>query len=148
MRLFFLLFPLFLFSDFLVQQTLMFEVGAVNQIGEILGPAPCFSISGNGGSQTIESCYSIATNQTNKKICGYLDQDMPDGTFFIINMAPPKGARTMGPQSLSATPVDLVIEISKVSETQLSLFYTFESTLQAGYIRNGTRKIFLTLIDG
>lgn len=138
-----------LFADCQMQHTLMFEVEPLNQMGQILGPSPFFYVSGKtGSSSSVINTYSIATNEINKKISAFLDNNMPIGTELTINMSPPSGARSMGTLPLSATPIDLVIEISKVSEEELSLVYTFTVTAKAGVISGATRVVFFTLTDG
>ena len=138
-----------LFADFQMQQTILFAVGPLNQIGQIIGPSPCFYLKGGTSDcHSIINTYSIATNETNKKISAFLDSDMPKGTCLMLNMSPPSGARSLGTQELSATPVDLVIELSKVAESELPLTYSFETTPEAGVVSSSTRIVFFTLTDG
>ena len=139
----------FLFADFQSQQTIVFGVGPLNRMGQIIGPSPNFYLQGGSDdSYSITNTYSIATNEINKKITAYLDRDMPKGTCLMLNMSPPSGARSMGMQDLSATPVDLVIEISKVAESELSMVYTFETSPAAGVIPVSTCIVVFTLTDG
>lgn len=137
-----------LFSDFQMQHSIFFVVEPLNQIGQIIGPSPSFTFTGKGPCPCVENTYSIATNGINKKICGFLDQNMPSGTHLWVNLSPPSGARSMGNQELSATPVDLVIELSQVSEAELPMTYSFTATPEAGVISGATRVVFYTLTDG
>lgn len=137
-----------LFSDFHMQHTIFFAVEPLNQIGHIIGPSPSFYFTGTGTYPTVKNVYSIATNGINKKISGFLDNDMPRGTHLWINMSPPSRARSMGTQELSATPVDLVIELSQVAESELVMIYTFTADPSAGVIPGATRVVFFTMTDG
>lgn len=137
------------FSDFHLQQTIVFSVDAINQMGQITGPAPVFALQGCGcNSASCINTYSVSTNETNKKISGSLDADMPQGTSLSVNLSPPSGARSMGTQVLSATPVDLVVELSMVSETGLPMVYTFSATAQGGVVSTRSRVVTYTLTDG
>ena len=136
-----------IFADFELQHSIIFSIGPVNQIGQITGPSPVFALCGCS-SATSTNTYSILTNEMNKKISGSLNADMPEGTVLTVNLSPPSGARSMGTQILSATPVDLVIEISRVFESGLPMVYTFTANARNGVIAPETRIITYTLTDG
>ena len=135
------------FADFELQHTVIFSIEPINQMGLIEGPAPIFSLC-SCNSTTSTNTYSISTNETNKKISGYLDASMPAGTTLSVNLSPPSGARSMGEQALSAVPVDLVIEISMVFEVGLPMVYTFSADSKKGVLPSETRIITYTLTDG
>ncbi len=137
-----------LFSDFQMQHSIFFVVQPLNQIGQVIGPSPSFNFSGKGPCPCVENTYSVATNEINKKISAFLDSDMPQGTHLLVYLAPPSGARTTGTQELSATPVDLVLELSQVSESELPMTYTFMADPKAGVISGESRIVFYTLTDG
>src|SRR3989339_701857 len=82
-----------LFSDFQMQHSLFFVVEPINQIGQILGPAPVFYATKTNQGPYIRTTYSIATNGINKKMSAFLDSDMPPGTSLWANLAPPQNAR-------------------------------------------------------
>lgn len=148
-RFFVLLFFSFsLCADFQMQQNIFFTIEPFNHIGQIIGPAPVFYFTGKGISPSVISIYSIANNGVNKKVCGFLDKNMPAGTHLFVNLSPPAGARSMGTQELSATPVDLVIELSQVAETELPVVYTFQADPSAGVIYGASRIVFFTFTDG
>lgn len=144
----FLFFSFSLFADFLMQQNIFFTIEPFNHIGQVIGPSPVFYFTGKGASPSVTSTYSVATNGANKKLCGFLDKNMPVGTHLFVNLTPPSGARTMGTQELSATPVDLVIELTQVAETELPLTYTFKADPSAGVIYGSSRIVFFTFTDG
>lgn len=137
------------FGENSTQQSIVFSVTPTNQIGPITGPAPLFSLSGT--EHNCEQCtnmYSIVTNEENKKVIAYLDRDMPKGTTLSVELSPPPGARSMGRQLLSSTPVDLLVEVSKVSRTELVLDYDFMVTPEAGVLSNVSRMVTYTMTDG
>lgn len=80
---------------------------------------------------TASSTYNVTTNGTNKKITAELDLAMPTGLTLSATMAAPSGASSAGKQALSATAVNLVTGITKVSGTGLSLAYEAVSTVDA-----------------
>ncbi len=137
------------FGETSTQQSLIFSVTPTNQIGPITGPAPHFSLQGK--EHNCEDCintYSIVTNEENKKVIAYLDRDMPKGTTLTVDLSPPSGARSMGQQLLSSTPVDLLVEVSKISRTELTLVYLLTVTPEAGVITNASRVVTYTMTDG
>ncbi len=135
-------------EDFSVQQSIVFSVPPCNQVGNIGGPSPVFSDLRGLGASRCSNTYDVFTNGENKKIIGFLDANMPKHTCLEVYLAPPSGARTMGPKMLSTVPVDLVIEISRVSETGLALIYNFETSPGVGVIESDTRVVTFTMTDG
>jgi hypothetical protein len=145
-----MIFSSFLFSlflDLVMQHTIIFSVTPINEIGDISGPAPVFALKGSGCS-SCKNSYRVITNGDNKKISAFLDQDMPSGFRLGVNLSPPSGARSMGMQQLSATPVDLVVEISRVNEEGLPMVYEFFAGVKGGAVSNATRVVTYTLTDG
>jgi hypothetical protein len=132
-----------------MHQVITFAVGPMNYFGKIMGPAPAFELKGEGAeSETWENTYSVSTNELNKKVVGFLDADMPKGTSLQVTLTPPKGARSMGLQTLSATPVELVIEVSEVSASGLPMVYKFKADSKSGVIPMTSRTITYTVVDG
>lgn len=144
---------LFLFSlfdlvwcDWQVQQTLSFSIQSTSHL-EINGPAPVLAVAGPGQGW-YDSSYSVLTNEENKKISASLNTDMPDGVTLYVELSPPKGARSLGAQVLSSTPVDLVVEITRVSQSGLLINYTLDIQASATPVSSATRLITYTLMDG
>lgn len=135
-------------SDCDMCHTLIFAVEPMNYFGQILGPSPAFTIQGEQSSVTWTNTYSVSTNEVNKKIVASLDNNLPKGCFLQVSLSPPTGARTLGMQTLSTTPTDLVVEISKTSASGLPMVYRFTTHPKAGVIPNATRIVTYTLIDG
>lgn len=137
-----------LLADCEMCHTIIFSVKAINYFGEITGPSPVFDLRGSQQSATWNNTYSISTNEVNKKISAFLDADMPQGLSLQVNLSPPTGARTLGTQTLSATPIDLVLEVSMVNASGLPMVYTFSTDAKSGVVPNTTRIVTYTLIDG
>lgn len=131
------------------QQSIIFSIVAGNQMGPISGPSPTFILPGSGcHSSTCTNTYAVSTNEMNKKITGSLDANMPSGVTLQVNLSPPDGARSMGIQTLSVTPVDLVIEISMVSEVGLPMVYTFSIEGPMASVTTSSRVVTYTITDG
>ena len=141
--------PISFFADCEMCHVVTFSVEPMNYFGQIMGPSPVFSFpSGSSGTETWSNTYSISTNEVNKKVIAFLDADMPSGTSLQVNLTPPSGARTLGTQTLSSTPIDLVIEVSEVGASGLPMVYTFSAKAQAGVVPNTTRIVTYILVDG
>jgi len=92
--------------------------------------------------------YNVTTNELNKKISAFLDQDMAEGCALFLELTPPTGARTLGAQPLSTIPIDLIIELSQTAGSGLPMTYIFYASTRAGVIPPTGRIVTLTLIDG
>lgn len=149
LSLFFIVCFSFLLADNSAQQLVTFSVSATNQIGPIEGAAPVFSLDGKlGQCAECKNMYTIFTNEENKKVVAYLDQDMPAGVILCVSLSPPKNGRSTGKQKLSSVPADLLVEVSKVSEAQLELSYEMMITEESGVIKQGTRTVTFVMTDG
>jgi hypothetical protein len=91
--------------------------------------------------------YSISTNESNKKITGMLNNNMPANTYLKIRLAAPSGATSTGDVILTTRPADLVTGITKIAESGKIITYTFSSTVAAGMITSGRRTVILTVTD-
>ena len=132
-----------------MQHVVIFSVDPMNHFGQIMGPSPVFSFkAGSASSSSWSNTYSISTNEVNKKVIAFLDADMPRGTSLQVSLTAPAGARTLGTQTLSSTPVDLVIEVSEVGASGLPMVYTFSAQANAGVVPSTTRVVMYTLVDG
>ena len=115
-------------------------------------PTPLIVNSAVAGFQPTDAVnytttYNISTNETNKKITGMLNHNMPANTSLKIRLAAPAGATSAGDIILTTTPMDLVTGISKVAESGKTITYIFSSTVAAGIIKSGTRTIILTITN-
>ncbi len=135
---------------------------AVQIINVPVAPITVFTISGNPAAIKINSAipgmqptgevnatttYSISTNESNKKITGMLNSNMPADCYLKIRLAAPSGAVSTGDVILSSKPADLVTGISKVAESGKTITYTFSSTVAAGIISSGMRTVILTVTN-
>jgi len=113
----------------------------------VSGPAPVFTLKGGEYTGECENTYSVSTNEENKKILAYLDQDMPLHTYLTVRLSPPDGAKSTGWQTLSTTPVDLVIEISRTHAENLPMLYRLSAEREAGVVSTTTRIVTFTMTD-
>lgn len=132
-------------ADF-TTQTVTFEVLAVNDISVSGDPGPLVTIAGSSDTDN-STTYNITTNEANKKITGQLDADMPPNTTLEINLAAPTGATSLGNVILSSAAADLVTGIGILSESGLTITYTFTADASAGVIASDTRTVTLTITD-
>lgn len=138
----------FLVAECDMHHLITFCVEPVSYFGQIMGSSPVFVMQGGTWTSTWSNTYSISTNGVNKKVVAFLDADMPQHTSLQVSLTAPKGARTLGMQTLSATPVDLVLEVSMVGASGLPMNYTFKSNPKAGVVPDTTRIVTYTLVDG
>jgi hypothetical protein len=134
-------------------QTVTFEVTAINELSISGNPAPLtVSTATAGGAPNSVSdsttSYSITTNETNRKITGALNTDMPSGVTLSVSLAAPAGATSAGPQALSTTAADLVTGISTLNETAKTITYQLSAASAAGVVPSGTRTVTLTITAG
>jgi len=127
-------------------QTITFEVQAVNDITVSGDPGPLAATATTPATDNTTT-YSITTNDTNKKITGHLDTDMPANTTLEVNLSAPTGATSAGNVSLSSIAADLVTGIDSVNESGLAIAYTFSADAAAGIIATDTRTVTFTITN-
>jgi len=132
------------------QQTVTFEVQAINEIAVSGDPGPLVIGTAVAGSQPTSvsdntTTYSITTNETGKSIQAALDAPMPTGVTLTIQLAPPTGGTSAGPVALTTTAQPVVTGISQVAESGLGITYTLSATLAAGVVPQQTRTVTLTI---
>ncbi|MFH1452361.1 MAG: hypothetical protein ABIH00_00035 [Armatimonadota bacterium] len=71
--------------------------------------------------------YAITTNGDNKKITGYIDSDMPEGTCLMLKLEAPSSGNSLGYIILNTRPSDLVTAVSRVAEKDKKIDYKFTS---------------------
>ncbi len=91
--------------------------------------------------------YMVVTNQTNKKIVGSINSDLPSGVELKINLQAPSGATSLGHVSLKTGAEDLVRGISKQLSGLRQIQYTAEATADVGP-QTIQRTVMLVLVDG
>jgi hypothetical protein len=92
--------------------------------------------------------YSFITNLDNMKIVASISEKMPDGTTLSIRLSSSK-ASSAGTVDLSSatTPVDVVTGISRCSDVDQTIDYTFAANADVGTIPTQNRVITLTLTN-
>lgn len=127
-------------------QTVTFEVQALNDISVSGDPSPLVTTAGAFTTDNTTT-YDITTNEAGKKITGAIDANMPADTTLEINLAAPTGATGAGDVALSTVDADLVTGIGALTESGLTITYTFSADVTAGVIASDTRTVTLTITD-
>ena len=131
-------------------QLVTFAVSAINEL----------AVSGNPGALTVSTAtagsapnavtdsstsYSITTNETDRKITGSIETNMPDGVILSATLAAPTGATSSGKKALSTVATELVTGISTLNETGKPITYELSATSAAGVVPSATRTVTLTI---
>ncbi len=92
--------------------------------------------------------YSFITNLDNMKIVASISDKMPTGTTLRIKLSSSKAASS-GTVDLSSatTPVDVVTGISRCSDVNQTIDYTFAANADVGTIPTQSRVVTLTLTN-
>jgi hypothetical protein len=135
------------------QQTVTFQVDAINEIAASGNPGNLAVSTATAGSQPDNDTdnstnWALTTNGTNKKMTGDVDSNMPANVTLQINLTAPTVGSSSGDVSLSTTAADLVTAITQVAESGLTITYTLSATVAAGTVAQDTRTVTLTLTDG
>ncbi len=135
------------------QQTVTFQVDAINEISVSGNPGNLAVTTATAGSQPDQdtdnsTSWAVTTNGTNKKMTGDIDSNMPSDVTLEINLVAPTGGSSSGDVSLSTTAGDVVTSITQVAESGLTVTYSLSATVTAGTVAQDTRTVTLTLTDG
>lgn len=92
--------------------------------------------------------YNLTTNLDNMKIVASISDKMPPGTTLMVRLSSSK-AESAGTVDLSSavTPVDVVTGISRCSEMNQSISYTFAANADVSQIPAQSRVVTLTLTN-
>lgn len=134
-----------------VNQTVTFEVSAINEISVSGNPAAMTVSAATAGSQPTEvsnalTTYSITTNETTMKITGVLDEAMPANVTLKINLAT-VGGTNVPDVTLTASPASLVTGITQLVESANTITYKLSATVAAGIVASDTRTVTLTIVN-
>jgi len=134
-------------------QTVTFQVSAINEVSVSGNPATLTVSAATAGSEPTEvtdtsTTYNITTNGTNKKLTGAIDTAMPSNVTLKANLAAPTGGTSAGDVSLSATAQNLVTGITQKAESAKAIAYKLGATVAAGVVSSATRTVTLTVTDG
>jgi hypothetical protein len=132
------------------QQTVTYQVDAINEISVSGSPGPLVVNSATAGSEPNEDTdnstnWAITTNQTARKITGSINTAMPTNVTLEINLTAPTGGVSENDVSLSATDADLVTSIETVAESGLTITYTLSATVAAGVVPQAQKTVTITL---
>jgi hypothetical protein len=133
-------------AEHAVRQTITVRVEAINEVS-VNGESNTLVISSQKGSAASSPTWAVTTNETNKRLVGSINADMPPGVALSIELEAPHKAFSEGPVVLSTTPQDLVTGISEVAEANLKAVYTV-STESNSRVEPWERVLTLTLTDG
>lgn len=136
-----------------VSQTVTIEVRPIARIAVSGSPRPLLiddaSTELNALSVTdVSTRYSLVTNQDNMKIVAAINHKMPSGTRLMIALTSSRGA-SMGMVNVSeaSTPVDVVTGLSRTSDLNQSISYTFAIDPDISDIPTQSRDVTLTLTN-
>lgn len=134
-----------------VTQYVTVEVKPITKILVSGNPGPLIITDAVAGSELTSvsdanTRYSFTTNLDNMKIVASINDKMPAGTRLMIKLASTKAA-SVGSVDLSGAlaPVDVVTGISRCSDVDQSIAYTFAANANVGQIPTQSRVITLTL---
>ncbi len=141
------------FAGNTAQQTVTFEVQAIDEISVSGNPAALVISTATAGSEPDDvtnntTTYAVTTNGTSKKITGALDSAMPGNTTLQVNLTAPTGGSSAGGVALTDSDADLVTGITQKAESGLTITYTLSATVSAGIVASDSRTVTLTLTAG
>lgn len=134
-------------------QTVTYEVQAINELSVSAATASLTVNSATAGAAPnvatdATTSYAITTNETNRKITGAINSNMPSGVTLSVTLAAPTGGTSAGKQALSTTAVDLVTGIATLNESGKSISYELAATAAAGVVASATKTVTLTITAG
>lgn len=136
-----------------VTQSVTIEVKPITKISVSGSPNPLIISDAVAGSELTSvsdasTKYSLTTNLDNMKIVASISDRMPTGTKLMVSLSSRKGS-SVGLVDLSGalTPVDVVTGISKCSEVNQSINYTFAANADVSQIPTQSRVVTLTLTN-
>jgi len=132
----------------IAQQKITYQIDPINEIS-INGGSNALAISFDKDSQNSSGTanWAISTNETNKRVVGILDADLPPGVELYVELEAPKASLSNGSVSLSTNPQDLVTGINRVAQDNLKIGYKLTAEIES----SGTelqRVLTLVLTDG
>lgn len=136
-----------------VTQTVTIEVKPITRLAVTGNPNPLIisdAVPGSDFSSVSDenTKYSLTTNLDNMKIVASINDRMPAGTKLIVKLSSSKAA-SAGSVDLSSalSPVDVVTGLSKSSDMNQSISYTFAANSDVYEIPTQTRVVTLTLTN-
>lgn len=97
-----------------------------------------------GGRSESRSSWSIATNQSERKVLASLDRALPRGSSLVVNLTAPAGATSAGPVVLDTVAIDVVTGIPVTAESELPLRYSVNADSAASRVAADARAVTVT----
>jgi hypothetical protein len=134
------------------QQTVTYQVSAINELSVSGNPGALIVSTATAGSapnvaNDSSTSYGITTNESNQKVTGVINSNMPDGLTLSVTLAS-NGAASEGKKSLSTVATDLVTSISTLNESSQGISYELAATSAAGVVSSATKTVTLTITAG
>ena len=136
-----------------ISQTVTIEVKPIARLSVTGNPNSLIISDAVPGSSLLSvsdenSKYSLTTNLDNMKIVACINDKMPAGTTLMVKLSSSAGA-SAGLVDLSSAlnPVDVVTGLSKASDMNQSISYTFAANSDVNDIPTQTRVVTLTLTN-
>jgi hypothetical protein len=135
-------------------QTVTFQVNAVNQIAFVGAPTLTITTAVAGSAPTsvtdASATWAVTTNQTGAKITASIPLNMVAGLTLSSNLTAPAlgGSVSAGFMPLSTVASDLVTGLTKIAAGPLAVTYKLDATAAAGVIASGTRVVTYTITGG
>jgi len=106
------------------QQVVTYRIDPINEISiNRASNSLVIDIAKDSGKTKGSAVWAITTNETDKRVIGSLDADMPPGVQLVLQLEGPQGAVSKGSVSASSSPQDLVTHISTVAQGDLKIRY-------------------------
>lgn len=136
-----------------VTQTLTIEVKPITRLSVTGNPSPLMINDAVPGSDLLSvsddnTKYNLTTNLDNMKIVASINNRMPAGTKLMVRLYSSKATST-GSVDLSGalSPVDVVTGLSKASDMNQTISYTFAANSDVYEVPSQTRVVTLTLTN-
>jgi len=136
-----------------VTQSVTIEVKPITRLAVTGNPNPLIindAVPGSNLSSVSDenTKYSLTTNLDNMKIVASISDRMPGGTKLMVRLSSSKAASTgLVDVSDALSPVDVVTGLSKASDMNQAISYTFAANSDVDEIPTQTRVVTLTLTN-
>ena len=133
-------------------QTVTFQVNAINQIAFVGAPSLTITTAVAGSAPTsvtdATATWAVTTNQTGAKITANIPAAMPAGLTLSSSLVAPTGGTSAGYLALGTVAVDLVTGITKLAQGSLGVSYKLDATAAAGVVASSTKVVTYTITGG
>ncbi len=131
-------------------QTITFSVNAITEVAVSGDPPALTATSAQAGTDPADvtdssTFYALTTNGSAEKLTVSLSAPMPTGTILYVQLEAPDGGHCMGDICLDTSCQNAVCGITQVAQSNLQIYYLFQSTINAGVIPITSRVVTFTL---